>query len=65
MEDTMILITGQLSELFARRLIETYKNVSHKMISTWDNTNKEIIEIQETNISKEGNVGIMGSEMLM
>tara|TARA_Y100000816_G_scaffold288638_1_gene273572 strand:+ start:6204 stop:6917 length:714 start_codon:yes stop_codon:yes gene_type:complete len=48
-EQTMILITGQLSDLFTNRLIETYKNVSHKMISTWDNTNKEFIERLEKN----------------
>ena len=54
----MILITGQLNELFARRLIETYKNVYHKMISTWNNTNKEIIETLE----KKGFIVLLNSD---
>ena len=58
LENTMILITGQLNELFARRLIETYKNVYHKMISTWNNTNKEIIETLE----KKGFIVLLNSD---
>ena len=49
MQDTIILITGQLNSLFTERLIETYKNVDHKIISTWDNTKKELIDNLEKN----------------
>ncbi|MAP67646.1 MAG: hypothetical protein CMF80_08120 [Candidatus Marinimicrobia bacterium] len=48
-KDTIILITGQLNSLFTERLIETYKNVHHKIISTWDNTKKELIDNLENN----------------
>tara|TARA_B100001769_G_scaffold140739_1_gene110198 strand:+ start:489 stop:1175 length:687 start_codon:yes stop_codon:yes gene_type:complete len=44
MNDTIILITGQLNANFTDRLIESYKNVSNKLISTWKDTPSELIE---------------------
>ena len=44
MNDTIILITGQLNANFTDRLIESYKNISNKLISTWKDTPSELIE---------------------
>ena len=44
MNDTIIVITGQLNANYTDRLIESYKNISNKLISTWRNTPSELIE---------------------
>jgi hypothetical protein len=48
-DDTITIISGLLNDLFVEKLIESYKNVKHKMITTWNNTDIKFIEILKEN----------------
>ena len=44
MSDTVILITGQLTNEFTDKLIKSYNNIKDKLVSTWKYTDKDIIK---------------------
>ena len=48
-DDTITIISGLLNDLFVEKLIESYKNIKHKMITTWNNTDIKFIEILKEN----------------
>lgn len=49
MSDTVILITGQLTNEFTDRLIKCYSNIKDKLVSTWNYTDKDIIQKLKSN----------------
>ena len=48
-DDTITIITGILTPLFVEELIESYKEVKHKMVSTWKDSNRIFIEELKSN----------------
>jgi hypothetical protein len=47
--DTITIITGIITRTYVDNMIQCYKTVQHKLISTWDNSPKELIEELENN----------------
>ena len=42
-DDTITVVTGLLNQMFVERLISAYKDVKHKMVSTWRSSNRELL----------------------
>jgi len=49
MDETCIVITGLINEEYVSYLLETYKNVKNKIISTWLDQDKILIEMLRNN----------------
>jgi len=47
--ETIVVITGLLNYIFVDNLIESYKHVSHKLVSTWHDQDKDLVEILRHN----------------
>ena len=49
MESICVVLQGQLYPAILDELLETYKDIKHKIISTWDTEDKNCIEICKKN----------------
>jgi hypothetical protein len=48
-DETIVVITGLINELFVDNLIKSYKNTNNKLISTWYDQDKDLIELLRIN----------------
>jgi len=48
-DKTIVIITGQLNFMFVDNLLESYKDVTHKMVSTWADQDEELLNILSLN----------------
>ena len=48
-DDTITVLSGLVEPLFVEKLIECYKDVKHKLVSTWNTSDKTLLEQLESN----------------
>jgi len=47
--DTIVVITGQLNSMFVDNLIKSYVGIYHKLVSTWNDQDKYLLELLRLN----------------